>query len=352
MSALPSPAAQAPSLRIDYAAAPLERLLAADDILAVFGFGAAAPVHYDPRYLRVMLEPFGAAPFEVWRGQAPVARGLDDGVAWAEDGALQFGAIEIDEPAGDADRTPGDIGTGQSSGDIGAAAETAYRRLIAFTSARGYPHLLRVWNYFDAITQGDGDDERYRRFCLGRGNGLRASADDLDPTALPAATAIGRVDGGRRLQLYWLAARTPGTPLENPRQLSAYRYPRQYGPQPPSFARAMLPPARAAMPLLLSGTAAIVGHESRHADSLATQLDETLANIDCLLAVARAQRPSLPARLGPHSRLKVYVREREQLAQVAALLDARLGPDVPRIVLHAQVCRRELRIEIDGVHDL
>ena len=41
----------------------------------------------------------------------------------------------------------------------------------------------------------------------------------------------------------------------------------------------MLPPAGSSMPLLLSGTAAIVGHQSLHADSVETQLDETLANL-------------------------------------------------------------------------
>ncbi|MBW3550847.1 MAG: pteridine-dependent deoxygenase, partial [Proteobacteria bacterium] len=171
-----------------------------------------------------------------------------------------------------------------------------------------------------------------------------------DAATLPAATAIGRVDGARRLQIYWLASRAPGTPLENPRQLSAYRYPRQYGPQPPSFARAMLPPSGSAMPLLLSGTAAIVGHQSRHAESVQTQLAETFANFDSLLAAAHARRPGLPAQFGPGARLKVYVRDQEELDTVARLLDARLGADVPRIVLHAAVCRRELRVEIDGVH--
>ena len=49
------------------------------------------------------------------------------------------------------------------------------------------------------------------------------------------AKAVRRLDAEHRLAL-------TGTPVENPRQVSAYRYPRQYGPQPPSFARAMLPP--------------------------------------------------------------------------------------------------------------
>ncbi len=112
----------------------------------------------------------------------------------------------------------------------------------------------------------------------------------------------------------------------------------------------MLPPDGSAVPLLLSGTAAIVGHQSHHPDSVSTQLDETLTNLGCMIAAGRAHRPTLPARLGPHSRLKVYVRERDEMPLVAALLAERLGPDVQRIVLHAQVCRRELRIEIDGSH--
>jgi chorismate lyase/3-hydroxybenzoate synthase len=321
-------------LQVDYVDATPDALLAADDTLAVIGFGSEAPTHDDPRYLRVALQPYGAAPLEHWRGQGPVARGRDGDIAWAEDGALQFGAIELDETRGPDD-----------SSDIEVTAGIIYRQLTAFSRKRGYPHLLRVWNYLDGITHGDGDAERYRVFCVGRARGL----GDVDPGTLPAATAIGRVDRARRLQVYWLAARTAGTPLENPRQISAYRYPRQYGPQPPSFARAMLP-ASPSMPLLLSGTAAITGHESRHAESVAAQLDETLANLDSLLATAHARRPDLPAHTGAHTRLKIYVRDRDQLAEVAALLDARLGPSVPRVVLHAAICRRELRVEIDGVH--
>ncbi|HEY5804655.1 MAG TPA: pteridine-dependent deoxygenase [Lysobacter sp.] len=326
---------QTPHLAVEYVAgASPQQLLDGNDTLAVIGFGSDAPHHDDPRYLRVALQPHGPAQLEVWRGNGPVIRGRDGDVAWAEDGALQFGAIELDEAPG-----PG-------ISDIEATSERLYARLSAFLRERGYPHLLRVWNYLDGITLGDGDEERYRQFCVGRARGLGT----VDPGTLPAATAIGRVDSERRLQVYWLAARVPGTPLENPRQISAYRYPRQYGPQPPSFARAMLPPAEGAMPLLLSGTAAIVGHESRHADSVVTQLDETLANFDSLLTAARAQRPALPAQFGAHTRLKVYVRQLDEMDAVAAELDARLGPDVPRILLHAAVCRRELRVEIDGVH--
>ena len=328
-----------PRLRVDYVddATPAQ-LLAQPDVLVVLGFGDDAPRLDDPRYLRVPLQPHGGAPLEVWRAHAPVQHGRDGEIAWACDGQLLFGAIEVDEPAGH-------DGAGDHSGIL-LAAEHAYRQLVRSISGGEYPHLLRVWNYLDAITLGEGDNERYRQFCVGRARGL----GDFDTATLPAATAIGRCDDARTIQVYWLAGREPGIPVENPRQVSAYRYPRQYGPQAPSFARAMLPPAHSQMPLLLSGTAAVVGHASRHEGELLSQLDETMRNFDALIASARVTNPALPEHFGSGTRLKVYVRDDADLPVVAAALDARFGDRVPRIVLHAAICRRELAIEIDGVH--
>ena len=51
-------------LHIGYSDATAEALLAAPDTLAVIGFGDGAPTHDDPRYLRVALQPHGAAPLE------------------------------------------------------------------------------------------------------------------------------------------------------------------------------------------------------------------------------------------------------------------------------------------------
>ena len=325
---LPPPADAA--LRVEYRQTPLDALLADPRLLAVSGFGAEAPAaHADPRYLHVRLPAHGPAPFECWFVDGEVRHGRDDGVAWSEGGGLRFGALEVGD-----------------EGDAEAAGERAYARLQAWLARDpGHAHPLRIWNYLDAITEGEGDDERYRRFCVGRARGIGRT---LAPGELPAATAIGHPARTGRFQLYWLAASAPGTPLENPRQVQAWRYPRQYGPQAPGFARALLP-ASEAMPLLLSGTAAVVGHASQHGDSLEAQLDEVLANLRSLVDTARGLRPALPARAGAATRLKVYVRDAAALAQVDAFMQARL-PGVPRIVLHGHVCRRELAVEIDGVH--
>src|SRR5690606_36457476 len=111
--------ALAPLLQVTYAPPDsLSRQLADERVLAVFGFGDDAPDGgQDPRWLRVPLQPLpGTAPWiEIWRASAPVRAGRVDGVAWASDGELLFGALEIDE---------GDAG-------IGAAAASAYARLTA-----------------------------------------------------------------------------------------------------------------------------------------------------------------------------------------------------------------------------
>ncbi len=328
---LASPTLPPVRLSVDYVAADRpENLLAGENTLAVFGFGNDAPHSDDPRYLRVPLQPHGASPFEVWRSNGPIRSGRDGDIAWSTDGQLLFGAIELDEH---------EIG-------IEAAAERIYAQLIAFQARSATPKLLRIWNYLDAITLGEGDTERYRQFCVGRARGM----GDFDTSNLPAATAIGRCDDQRTLQVYWLAACEAGTPVENPRQVSAYRYPREYGRQSPSFARAMLPPADGHMPLLLSGTASVVGHATQHVGELLAQIEETFTNFDALLGAARQRAPWLPAQFGPGTRLKVYVRDRDDLPLVKAALDQRFGDRVPRVLLHAAICRRELSMEIDGVH--
>src|SRR5690606_41866561 len=111
------------------------------------------------------------------------------------------------------------------------------------------------------------------------------------------------------------------------------------GPPPPSVARAMLPSAGAHRPRLLSGTAAVVGHASRHAGELLAQLEETLANCDALLGAARARAPELPARFGPGTRVKVYVRDRDDLPPVAQALDRHFADRAPRTPLHAATRR-------------
>ena len=310
---------------IDYSHAGLAELLRGTDVLAVFGFGSGAPGSDDPRYLRVGLEPASTpAPFEVWRARGTVEHGRAGNVRWAADADYCYGAVEVNE----ADHA-----------DIAEASRIAYAQLAEFVAGSRWPHLVRIWNYLADINDGDGDAERYKHFCTGRAAGM----GELSGMAFPAASAIGRSDGVAVLQVYWLAAREPGRPIENPRQTSAWRYPRQFGPTAPTFARAMRAPGVAAQ-LYISGTAAVVGHASQHDGDVDAQLSETFANLDSLLASA-----ALPP-FGAGSVLKVYVRHAADVPIVAAGLQRRLPSDARRLVLIGDICRLELLVEIDGLH--
>ena len=155
----------------------------------------------------------------------------------------------------------------------------------------------------------------------------------------PAATAIGQRMAPGLLQVYALCATQSGEALENPRQVSAWRYPREYGPTPPSFARAMRLPNGG---LAISGTAAVVGHASCHDRDLQAQVAETCTNLRTLLDRAEL------ADFDTASPLKIYLRHAEDAAAVQSALSERLDPEVPQLILQGDICRRELLVEIDG----
>jgi chorismate lyase/3-hydroxybenzoate synthase len=223
-----------------------------------------------------------------------------------------------------------------------ATAEAAYRMLLEFQRQQPQRHLVRVWNHLHAINEGNGDLERYRQFCIGRARGL----GDLTDDRLPAGTAVGRRDRAGLLQICWLAALHPGRPVGNPRQVQAYQYPRQYGPTPPSFSRAILLPNGA---LIGSGTASIVGHASLHPGDLKAQIAETLAN---LRELCRAGDQMAAHRQGGNRddaevAVKVYLRHGASAPTAAATILAGLSGAKRLLLLEADICRQELLVEIE-----
>ena len=293
------------------------------ETLAVVGFAPARALPDDPRAVTVQLEPWKPdAACEVWQVAGPVSTGRAGPVAWAVGGAWLLASI-LQPDEGE---------------DLRQTTVAAYRSLVEFLRRHPDFHVQRIWNYLDRINEGDGDAERYRRFCAGRLEGMTG----YFAHGFPAATAIGHSKSAGHLQIYCLASRAPGQRIENPRQISAWRYPRRYGPVSPSFARAMRLPAGDA--LAISGTAATRGHASCHAEDLRAQLDETLTNLESLRSAGQ-----MPAAFGTRSPPTASVRRREHMPALAASLPARL-PRGPRVLLHADIGRSELLSEIDGWH--
>ncbi len=288
------------------------------DTLAAFAFGGDSRPGDDPRLIDTGLRTGdGRRAVESWLAPGPVTISADGEIRYAAHEDFLFGRLEIEERAG----------------GIPEAAEAAYRQVRQFQERQPQRHLLRIWNFLDAINEGEGDRERYRQFCVGRSRGF----SDFPVSRLPAATAVGRHHATGWLQVCWLAGKRPGKPVENPRQEHAYAYPRQYGPSPPAFARAMRLESGA---LIGSGTSSIVGHASRHDGDLAAQVEETLANLRELRRAGGGARVTSA---------KVYLRQGVDDGGVAGRIRAGLPGLTDLLLLKADICRRELLVEIECI---
>jgi chorismate lyase/3-hydroxybenzoate synthase len=273
----------------------------------------------------------GDLPGECWFAGRAIESGSAGEIRRSGSGDLLFLALEVgDDP----------------QSDPAAMVESAYRRLLAEAARFDCPHLVRAWNYLPAINDGSGDRERYRRFCVGRGVALDEAGYAEDD--LCAGTAIGGDDP--RLRIYLLCSRSPGINIENPRQVSAYRYPREYGPRSPSFARATALGGEDGEPalLMISGTASVVGHRTAH-DEVGAQLDEIFLNLETLLDEgARAmRRPALGA-FHRGSLLRAYVRRPEDWPSVERRVRQR-WPEARLCGLRGDICRGNLLVEIEAV---
>lgn len=302
-------------LRIEY---PPTLAADAPRRLAAFAYGAP-----EPGAVAITLPPLHSAGYECWLGADIVRRGTLHDAQWAADEQLLIATWQLDEA---------------SYGGIEATAEAVYRRIGALLADGGYPHPIKIWHYFGDINAGIGDDERYRRFCVGRARGLPPGL------SLPAATAIGTQTPANVLTVTLIAAREPGLRLENPRQVPAYEYPREYGPASPSFARATLAPWGQ---LFVSGTAAIIGHQSVHRDDAGAQLRELALNLDAL--VAHAEQVG-GRRLIPQA-IKIFVRDAADAAVIDALAAQLFPPGCARLTVRADICRAELKVEVEALYD-
>jgi len=315
----------------EYSSENAEQLLASDRVLAVFGFSGFAEQGglTDPRYIDTGLVQLAGEPVhEVWHSKLPVTTGREKDINWACNDEVLLLSLALED-------------CGQVS--LHDATQQAYLRLLSVLEQKGFPHIIRVWNYLADINLGAGDAERYKQFCSGRHEGLVESGVGL--SQFSAACALGH-QGGPTV-IYLLAAREPALPFENPKQISAYHYPREYGPKAPSFARAALKCWPDCQHLYVSGTASIVGHQSLCQGDVAGQLKVTFENISNLLEHVRtiADLPTQPS-LGM---LRVYVKNAEDLALIRREVYREFGEDVAALFVQADICRQELLVEIDAL---
>lgn len=300
-------------------------------VLGCIGFGEPAAA-FDPGsvpFAHAGMPVVGANPAcELWLSPEPVRNDRRGAISSARNGEVLFGCLEI--PAND-------------SVDYDALIYDEYCPIFDHLDELGYPNLLRVWHYLPDIHGEEHAMERYKRFSLGRHEAFVARGRAISRDA-PAASAVGTRAGNTVIA--FLAALRPGTPIENPRQVSAYSYPAQYGPRGPTFSRALFATWSGLPQLYVSGTASIFGHLSRHEGDAAAQADETILNLRSVTGEARGL---IDLDQGADMLFKVYLREPALRPLVESRLRAAFGAAPTILCLQADICRRELLLEIELV---
>ncbi|MGC8638313.1 MAG: endoribonuclease L-PSP [Isosphaeraceae bacterium] len=236
----------------------------------------------------------------------------------------------------------------------------ALRSLLAVGGV-GFDRVIRTWLYLGEITGGDGATQRYKELNRARSDFFATCS--LAPNrsltadsqyAYPASTGIGAL--GHDLALGCLALVTDREdvqtiPLENPRQVAAHDYGAIYSPQSPKFSRAMAVEIGTDALILISGTASITRSETRHLGDAVAQTEETLTNIEALIAEANLARHGLPGfgcTLADLGVARVYIKREADYPAVREVCERRLG-QVPVTYTVADVCRCQLLVEIEGI---
>ena len=277
----------------------------------------------------------GDSVCEVWRGSGHLTQGQCGDIHFRHDDNVLFGAIALPE-------TMFEAGAGKTP--LQQAAESAYRQVFAMLDTLRFPYPFRFWNYIADINTHSFGQERYHQFNLGRQDAFLAHGRDVAGN-VPAASALGSAQGP--LTIAFLAGRVAPLGIENPRQISAYQYPQQYGPRSPTFSRASLVRLGRDEVLFVSGTASIVGHATLHPADVAAQTHETMTNIKAVLAEANRQA-SQPGFDLASLYYRVYVRRPADLVKIRAELAHCVGDEFKAVYLQADVCRQDLLLEIEA----
>lgn len=240
------------------------------------------------------------------------------------------------------------------------ACAEAYRTLGRQVEASGHPYAVRWWNFIPGILEPLGAlEHRYMVFNAGRFQALADAGVSADWGRLATASGVGHA--GAAFVLHCLSAAAPGRQIENPRQIPAWRYSLRYGPKPPCFARATRVERSergqhgAGAWLLVGGTASVRGEDSFHRDDLQGQLDETLRNLAALVGAAEGRElreADEAALLTRYRELRVYHPRRADGRRLEKELRRRLGPGPRLEMVHADLCRAELLVEIEGLAEL
>ncbi|MEL7036730.1 MAG: hypothetical protein AAFO04_14075 [Cyanobacteria bacterium J06592_8] len=217
-----------------------------------------------------------------------------------------------------------------------------YQKLLELTQDW---NLCRIWNYVPYINDESEGLENYKSFCKGRSLAFENFYGVDFPVKLPAGTGVGIRD--HTYAIYFIAVKKNIRNVENPEQVSAYKYPSQYGARSPSFARGTVIKENGKCIAYLSGTASIKGHQSMGKGDISKQFEVTFDNMRLVFEEmgfhAGFPNPTLYDR-----QFTIYLRHPSDLPVVQQMVKNNFTTSDRIIYLHSDICRLELDIEIEA----
>jgi enamine deaminase RidA (YjgF/YER057c/UK114 family) len=234
-------------------------------------------------------------------------------------------------------------------------------RAALVRAGSSFERVVRTWLYLGGITEAEAGVQRYQELNRARNDfygdirfqGSLPGKSRL--TALyPASTGIGMAGNGLVVSCLALETRRDDVvllPLENPQQTPAYAYGPSSSAQSPKFSRAVALALGNYVTTWVSGTASIVNSESCYPGDLEKQTEQTIDNIEQLIAAKNFAVHGLDgggATLQDLAKIRVYLKRPEDLAKCRAICEQRFGA-MPAIYVVADICRPELLVEIEGV---
>ncbi len=208
--------------------------------------------------------------------------------------------------------------------------------------------IVRQWNYIPQILGFYNEAQNYQAF-----NDVRTLFYNKTEwiKGYPAATGIGVVSD--RLTIDIVAMKGGEVqPIINPNQIDAHVYSDEVLEKgldlksTPKFERAKLVSSGNDNIVFVSGTAAIIGEESRDGNSVSNQTTMTLNHIDTLLSEKCIQQEGEYKKPQIQS-MRAYVKNVDDVNIVQEICKKRYL-DVPVVYIQADVCRNELLIEIEA----
>jgi len=232
----------------------------------------------------------------------------------------------------------------------------AYNAIAEMIRPLAARHPVRLWNHIPAIHQRmDDRRDRYMVFNAGRYEAFAQWYGGAGAFDQNIATASGIGHTGQELVIHCLSANQPGLSVENPRQIAPHRYSERFGPLPPCFARATV--LHEIGLVLVGGTASIFGEDSRHRASLPMQMGETLTNLATVVERAHALVRAASKRdesewLRSYRDVRVYFPRAGDDDAIEAMVRPAFEASCRVEFRHADLCRAELLVEIEGVAQL